>query len=141
MKAKILLVEDSPGDIILTREALEEHEIEHELFVVNDGNEAMSFLKNHCPYKQSPRPDIVILDLNLPRKDGRQVLKEIKSDYKLKSIPVIVLSTSDNDTDIAMSYRNHANCYITKPMDFDRFSKAVKSIQDFWFGTVSLPPK
>ncbi len=142
MKVKIidiLLVEDSEGDVRLTREALDEHKIANKLHVVDDGVKAMDFLNKRNKYDNVPTPDIVLLDLNLPRKDGREVLYEIKNDDSLKSIPVVILSTSDHEDDILKSYRNHANCYITKPLDLEQFIKVVKSINNFWLSIVKLP--
>ncbi len=137
----ILLVEDNPGDVRLTREALKDMKMNNELFVVADGVEALSFLRQESPYEDMPRPDIILLDLNLPRKDGREVLADIKADDRLKRIPVVVLTTSDDDRDIMTSYDLHANCYITKPVDIRRFIEIVKNIENFWFSIVKLPPK
>lgn len=137
--AEILLVEDSPGDVVLVREALEDNNFESKLHVVRDGIEALSFLRQHHTYSESPRPDIIILDLNLPGKDGREFLRDIKADSRLRKIPVIVLSTSENESDINMCYQSYANCYITKPMDFEQFTEIIKFIQKFWFDIVKLP--
>lgn len=137
---EILLVEDSPADVRLTLEALKEEKIHNNLSVVSDGVEALAFLHREGKYSQSPRPDLILLDLNLPRKDGREVLAEIKNDDKLKSIPVVVLTISEAEGDILKSYSLHANCYITKPIDLNQFSRVVKSIQDFWLAIVKLPP-
>ncbi len=137
----ILLVEDNPGDVRLTREALKDMKMNNELFVVADGVEALSFLRQESPYEDMPRPDIILLDLNLPRKDGREVLADIKADDRLKRIPVVVLTTSDDDRDVMTSYDLHANCYITKPVDIRRFIEIVKNIENFWFSIVKLPPK
>jgi two-component system, chemotaxis family, response regulator Rcp1 len=136
----ILLVEDSPGDVRLTREALKESKLFTNLYVVRDGAEALTFLRREGEYGDAPRPDIILLDLNLPRLDGRQVLQEIKNDELLKRIPVVVLTTSDNETDVISTYNLHANCYITKPVDFAQFISVVKSIENFWFSIVKLPP-
>jgi chemotaxis family two-component system response regulator Rcp1 len=136
---EILLVEDSPADVRLTLEALKEEKIHNNLSVVNDGVEALAFLRKEGKYAQSPRPDLILLDLNLPRKDGREVLAEIKNDDKLKAIPVVVLTISEAESDILKSYSLHANCYITKPIDLNQFSHVVKSIQDFWLAIVKLP--
>lgn len=136
----ILLVEDNPGDADLAREALGDSKIKNNLFVVEDGVEAMDFLRNLGEYADAPRPDLVLLDLNLPRKDGRTVLGEIKSDESLKMIPVVILTTSRDEEDILRSYNLHANCYITKPIDLDQFLKVVKSIENFWLTIVKLPP-
>jgi chemotaxis family two-component system response regulator Rcp1 len=137
---EILLVEDSPSDVFITQEALKQtRELSH-VHVVNDGVEAMEFLRQEGSYEAAPRPDIILLDLNMPRKDGREVLGEIKADAKLKSIPVIVLTSSNAEQDIAHAYSLHANCYITKPADFTRFKEVIQSIETFWFGNVTLPP-
>ncbi len=133
---KMLLVEDNPADIRLIREVLKE--TNNELFVVKDGVQALNFLNHEVNYSDTPRPDIIILDLNLPRKDGREVLNEIKKNNDLKSIPVIVLTTSNSEDDIIKTYGNYANCYITKPVDFDQFLKVIKSIENFWHNTVRL---
>ena len=136
---EILLVEDNPGDVLLTEEALQEGEIQYNLHVVGDGEEALRFLRRENQYKDSTVPHIVILDLNLPKLSGREVLAEIKNDINLKSIPVVVLSTSKAREDIDKSYELHANCYVTKPIDYYQFSKVVRSIQDFWMSVVKLP--
>ena len=136
----ILLVEDNPGDVRLTREALKDMKMHNELYVVPDGVEAMCFLRQETPYQDATRPDIILLDLNLPRKDGREVLAEIKVSDSLKRIPVVVLTTSDDDRDILTSYNLHANCYITKPVDIRRFIEIVRNIENFWFTIVKLPP-
>jgi CheY-like chemotaxis protein len=133
---KMLLVEDNPADIRLIREVLKE--TNNELFVVKDGVEALKFLNHEANYSDTPRPDIIILDLNLPRKDGREVLKEIKKNDNLKSIPVIVLTTSKSEDDIIKTYKNYANCYITKPVDFDQFLIVIESIESFWHNSVRL---
>ena len=136
---EILLVEDNPGDVRLTQEALKESKIRNNLSVVRDGVEAMAFLHNEGSYANAPRPDIILLDLNLPRKDGREVLSEIKQDETLKKIPVVILTTSDDEHDILQSYNLHANCYITKPVDLGRFVTIIKNIEDFWLTIVRLP--
>ncbi|MEJ2143222.1 MAG: response regulator [Gammaproteobacteria bacterium] len=136
---RILLVEDNPGDVRLTREALKEAKVNNQLFVVEDGVEAMAFLRNEGEYADTPRPDLILLDLNLPKKDGREVLEEIKHDSELKRIPVVVLTTSRAEEDILKSYNLHANCYVTKPVDLDQFINIVKSIEDFWLTIVRLP--
>jgi len=138
---EILLVEDNLADVRLTREALKEEKLYNNLSVVNDGVEALAFLHREGKYANAMRPDLILLDLNLPRKDGREVLKEIKDDPDLKSIPVVVLTISEAEKDIMISYNLHANCYITKPLDLNQFSIVVKSIQDFWLTIVKLPPK
>ena len=136
---EILLVEDSPGDVRLTVEALKEAKVHNRLSVVRDGVEAMEFLQKKEPFKSVIRPDLILLDLNLPRKDGREVLAEIKSDPKLRQIPVVVLTTSRAEEDVLRAYDLHANCYITKPVDFEQFMSVVKSIEDFWLTVVKLP--
>ena len=138
---EILLVEDNPADVRLTREALHEEKIHNNLNVVKDGVEALAFLRREGRYEKAARPDLILLDLNLPRKGGREVLDEIKNDETLKSIPVVVLTISEAEADILKSYKLHANCYITKPIDLDQFSKVVKSIQEFWLTIVKLPPR
>ncbi|MEH2152421.1 MAG: response regulator [Nostoc sp.] len=141
MPIEVLLVEDNPGDAQLTRIALEESKISIHLNVVEDGVEAMAFLRKQDKYVKAAHPDIVLLDLNLPRKDGREVLAEIKGDENLKRIPVVVLTTSQAEEDILKAYNLCANCYITKPVDFDQFVKIVQSIENFWFAIVKLPPE
>jgi two-component system, chemotaxis family, response regulator Rcp1 len=136
---ELLLVEDSEPDVRLTVEALREAKVKNRLWVVEDGVEALAFLRREGQHSDSPRPDLILLDLNLPRKDGRQVLKEIKSDESLKRIPVVVLTTSKSEEDVLRAYDLHANCYITKPVDFNRFMEVVKSIEDFWLTVVRLP--
>lgn len=136
---EILLVEDNEGDVILTLEALEEARINNHIHVARDGEEALKFLKKQQPYSHSETPDIILLDINLPRKDGREVLSEIKNDEKLKTIPVVVLTTSDADKDISYAYHHYANCYITKPVDFSRFIEIINSIKSFWISIVQLP--
>ncbi len=136
---EILLVEDNPVDATMTKEALLEGKIKVNLNVVTDGVEAMKFLKRIGLYKKAPRPDLILLDLNLPKKSGREVLQEIKSDGDLKTIPVVVLTTSKAEEDIVRSYALHANCFISKPVDLDQFTDVVKSIEDFWFTVVKLP--
>ncbi len=137
----ILLVEDNPGDVRLAEEALRESKMRNKLFVVEDGVEAMAFLRQQGKYAGVPRPDLVLLDLNLPRKSGREVLEEIKTDEDLKRIPVVVLTVSRADEDIIRSYNHHANCYITKPLDFNQFMEVTKPIEEFWLTIVKLPPK
>jgi two-component system, chemotaxis family, response regulator Rcp1 len=138
---EILLVEDSPADVRLTKEALKEEKLHINLHVANDGVEAMAFLRREGKYAQAVRPDLILLDLNLPRKDGREVLLEIKSDEKLKIIPVVILTVSKAEEDVLKTYKLHANCYITKPIDLNQFSRVVKTINDFWLAIVKLPPK
>jgi chemotaxis family two-component system response regulator Rcp1 len=135
----ILLVEDNSGDVRLTREALKDSKLLNNLFHVADGEAAMAFLRRSGAHANAPRPDLILLDLNLPKKDGREVLDEIKTDAKLKSIPVVILTVSSADEDILKTYNLHANCFITKPIDFDQFLKVVKSIEDFWLTIVKLP--
>jgi two-component system, chemotaxis family, response regulator Rcp1 len=139
MPIEILLVEDSPGDVRLTREALRDAKVQNTLHVVADGIDATAFLSREGKYAYAPRPDLILLDLNLPKKSGREVLEEIKLDPNLKSIPVVVLTTSSADEDILRSYQLHANCYITKPVDLEQFLKVVKSIDNFWLAIVKLP--
>ena len=136
---EILLVEDNPADVRLTREAFREGKILNNLIVAKDGVEAMEVLRGQGKYSSVPRPDLILLDLNLPRKDGREVLAEIKSDPVLMRIPVVVLTTSRAETDIIKSYNLHANCYVVKPVDLDQFIGVVKSIDNFWLSAVTLP--
>jgi CheY-like chemotaxis protein len=137
----ILVVEDNPGDARLIKEVLNEQKIYNSLFIVSDGVEAMNFLQKKGKYKESPKPDLIILDLNLPKKDGREVLSDIKADDNLKRIPVVIMTISQAEADILKSYNLHANCYITKPIDLDQFIKVIKSIEEFWFSIVKLPSK
>lgn len=138
---EILLVEDNPGDVRLTIEALKEGKVRNNLHVVGDGVEALAFLHREGKYGDRPRPDLILLDLNLPKKDGREVLAAIKEDAELRSIPVVILTTSRSEQDVLMSYGLHANCYITKPVDLDQFMSVVKSIEEFWLTVVTLPHK
>lgn len=138
---EILLVEDNPGDVLLTREALEESKVLNNLHVVNDGDEALEFLYQKGKYADAPQPDLILLDLNLPRRDGREVLAEIKEDSRLRVIPIVILTTSTSEEDILNTYELHANCYITKPLDLHQFVKVVKSVEDFWFSIVTLPKR
>ncbi len=138
---EILLVEDNPGDVRLTVEALKEGKVANEISVAADGMEAMEFLRRAGRHSDVPMPDLILLDLNLPKKNGREVLAEIKMDDRLKHIPVVVLTTSQAEKDIILTYNLHANCYITKPVDFGQFIDVVKSIENFWFTVVKLPPK
>jgi len=137
----ILLVEDDPGDVDLTKEGLKSAKMITDLHVVDDGIKALQYLKKEGPYADAVRPDIILLDLNLPRKSGLDVLREIKGNNDLKIIPVAVISTSDTDKDIEKSYALGANCYITKPVGFDAFVNMVHSLEDFWFAVVKMPPK
>ncbi len=136
---EILLVEDNPGDVRLTREAFKEAKVRNNLHAVGDGVEAMEFLRREGEHASAPRPDLILLDLNLPRKDGREVLAEVKEDPELRRIPVVILTTSKAEEDIARTYDLHANCYIAKPVDFDRFIDVVKKIEGFWLTVVKLP--
>ena len=138
---EILLVEDNPGDVRLTREAWKEGKLRNNLHVAEDGVEALAFLRQQGRHGGAVRPDLILLDLNLPRKDGREVLAEIKQDPNLKHIPVVILTTSKAEQDILKTYDLHANCYITKPLDMDQFIRVVKSIEEFWLETVTLPPR
>ena len=138
---EVLLVEDSPGDVRLTREALREANRSIHLHVVTDGVEAMAFLRHEGDHARAPRPDLILLDLNLPRMDGREVLAHIKADDALRTIPTIILTTSDAEVDIAISYKLNANCYLTKPVQLESFERLVRSINDFWLTEVKLPHK
>ena len=138
---QILLAEDNPDDIELTVEALKDSRVRNRLIVVKDGEEAISYLQGKGKYQHAVRPDLILLDLNMPKKNGRDVLREIKNDPRLKRIPVVILTTSQAEEDIAHTYDLHANCYITKPVDFNQFLKVVKSIEDFWLTVVKLPPQ
>ena len=135
----VLLVEDDPGDALMTQEAFEHHKIRNSLHVVKDGVEALAFLRREGEFADAPRPGLILLDLNLPRKDGREVLAEVKADAELRSIPVVVLTTSEAEEDILRSYSLHANAYVTKPVDFDRFIEVVRQIDDFFVTVVKLP--
>lgn len=135
----VLLVEDDPGDVLMTREAFEENKVANRLAVVSDGEEAMRYLRREDPYTDAPVPDLVLLDLNLPRMDGREVLAAMKSDESLRSIPVVVLTTSEAEEDVLRSYALHANAYVTKPVDFARFIDVVRQIDDFFVSVVRLP--
>jgi CheY-like chemotaxis protein len=138
-RINVLLVEDDPGDTLMIREAFEQHDITHRLHHVPDGVEAMAFLRGEGAHAGSPRPDLILLDLNLPRMDGREVLKQVKGDPELRAIPIVVLTTSDADEDILRSYDLHANAYVTKPVDFDRFIEVVRLTDDFFVNVVKLP--
>jgi len=138
---EILLVEDNPADIRLAQEAFKDAKVHNVLYTVGDGVEAMAFLRRQGKYAEVGRPDLILLDLNLPKKDGREVLAEIKTDERLKLIPVVILTVSKDEEDILKTYNLHANCYITKPIDFEQFMKVVKGIEEFWLTIVKLPPK
>lgn len=138
-RIEILMVEDSPTDVLLAREAISQAKLVNNLYVVEDGVEAMAFLRKQGQYSNSPRPDLVLLDLNLPKKSGKEVLAEIKADETLKLIPVVVLTSSKAETDVIKAYGLHANCYIAKPVEFDSFVEVVRSISHFWFSVVTLP--
>ncbi len=135
----VLLVEDDDGDILMTREAFEHHKIRNQLHVVNDGVQALQFLRREGEYADAPRPGLILLDLNLPRRDGREVLAELKDDLELRLIPVVVLTTSEAEEDIVSSYSLHANAYVSKPVDFDRFMEVIRQIDDFFVTVVKLP--
>lgn len=136
----LLLVEDNPGDVRLTQEALKDSKVLNNLYVVNDGAEAIAFLRNGRKHRHAPRPDLILLDLNLPKKDGREVLADIKNDENLKRIPVVILTVSKAEEDVLKTYDLHANCYVTKPIDLNQFLTVVKSIENFWLNIVKLPP-
>jgi CheY-like chemotaxis protein len=136
---EVLLVEDDPGDILLTREAFDLNKVHNRLNVVNDGEQAMAFLRREGAYADAPRPDLILLDLNLPRMSGTEVLREVKADAVLRTIPVVVLTTSEAEEDILRSYRLHANAYVTKPVDFEQFIRVVRQIDDFFVTVVKLP--
>lgn len=138
---EILLVEDSPGDVRLTQEVFREGRVRNNLNVVGDGVQALAFLRKQEPYLQVPCPDLILLDLNLPKKDGRTVLEEIKADEKLRRIPIVILTTSNAEEDIIKAYDLHANCYISKPIDLEQFIQVIKSIEQFWLTIVKLPPE
>lgn len=138
---EILLIEDNPADIRLTQEAFREARLQNTVHVVQDGVNAMAFIRQTAPFQQAPRPDLILLDLNLPKKDGREVLKEIKSDAHTRTIPVVVLTTSDDEADVLRSYDLHANAYLVKPIDILQFIKMIQSLEDFWLSVVKLPPK
>jgi chemotaxis family two-component system response regulator Rcp1 len=138
---EILLVEDNPGDVRLTQEALKDAKVANTMHIVEDGVAALDFLYRRAPYDAAPRPDLILLDLNLPKKNGREVLEQIKQDEQLKCIPVVILTTSQADDDVASAYKLHANCYITKPVEFAQFIRVVRAIEEFWFTIVTLPDK
>ncbi len=137
----ILLVEDSPGDIALIQEALQDSKLVNKLYIVKDGLEALNFLRKKEKYEEVPRPDLILLDLNLPKMNGKDVLAEIKQDTELQRIPVVIMTSSKNEEDILRSYNLKANCYIVKPLDFNQFVNVVQSIEQFWFSIVCLPPE
>jgi two-component system, chemotaxis family, response regulator Rcp1 len=138
---EILLVEDNPGDVRLTMEALRDGKVRHNLRVVSDGVEALAFLRHEGAHGDAPRPDLILLDLNLPRKDGREVLADVKGDPALRAIPVVVLTTSRAEQDVLQAYALQANGYVTKPVELDRFLEVVKAIEDFWLTVATLPPR
>jgi CheY-like chemotaxis protein len=138
---EILMVEDNPGDVRLTWEALKDAKVSNTLHAVEDGAAALDFLYRRGVYSKVPRPDLILLDLNLPKKNGREVLEEIKRDEQLKTIPVVILTTSQAEEDVSYAYSLHANCYITKPVDFTQFTKIVRTIEEFWLTIATLPPK
>lgn len=138
---ELLLVEDDPGDAMMTREALNEAKVVHRLHVVDNGEAAIAFLRQEGEYAEAPRPDLIFLDLNLPRVDGREVLAFVKGDDSLRRIPLVILTTSDSEDDIARSYDLHANAYVTKPVDFESFLKAVRQVDDFFLTVAKLPPR
>ncbi|MGA2300510.1 MAG: response regulator [Candidatus Acidiferrum sp.] len=137
----ILLVEDNPGDVRLIQEALQDGKLLNRIATVSDGQKALAYLRKQGSYTQAPRPDLILLDLNIPRKDGREVLAEIKADPHLRSIPVVIVTSSQAEEDILRSYNTHANCYVTKPVDLEKFVAVVKAIEEFWVTIVKLPPK
>ncbi len=137
----ILLVEDNPGDVRLAKEALKECKIDNTVYVVEDGIEALAFLHKEGRHEKAPRPDLILLDLNLPKKSGREVLAEVKADPELKRIPIVVMTVSRDEEDVLKAYNLHANCYITKPIDFGQFIRITQSIENFWFRIVKLPPQ
>jgi CheY-like chemotaxis protein len=135
----VLLVEDDAGDVLMTQEAFEHHKLRNQLHVVSDGVEALAFLRREGEFADAPRPGLILLDLNLPRKDGREVLEEVKNDASLRSIPIVVLTTSQAEEDILRSYNLHANAYVAKPVDFERFIQVIRQIDDFFVSVVKLP--
>jgi CheY-like chemotaxis protein len=141
MPIEVLLVEDDPGDVLMTQEAFEEHKVRNRLTVVSDGVDALAYLRRQEPFADAVRPDLVLLDLNLPKRDGREVLAEIKNDESLRQIPVVVLTTSQAEEDVLRSYQLHANAYVTKPVDFEQFINVVRRIDDFFVSVVRLPPR
>lgn len=141
MPIDILLVEDNPGDVLLTQEAFKEGHYSPRLSIAEDGEEALEFLRRQGRFANAPRPDLILLDLNLPKKDGRELLAEIKQDPALREIPVLILTTSEADQDIRRAYKLHANCYLTKPLDMDTFLRKIRSIEEFWLDVVRLPSR
>lgn len=139
-KVEILLVEDNPGDIVLTQEAFKSAKVANTLNVVRDGEEALMYLRRQGQFASVAIPDIILLDLNLPRIDGREVLEEIKKDPELKQIPIVILTSSEADSDVLQTYNLHVNCYVVKPVDFDKFMKVIQAVNDFWLTVVKLPP-
>jgi len=137
---EILLVEDSQTDVLMTREALANSKVLNRLHVVEDGEQALTFLRRRPPYEDAPRPGLILLDLNLPKKNGREVLSEVKADESLRTIPIVVLTTSKNEEDVTGAYGLHANCYITKPVEFEKLADVVRQVHQFWFCVVTLPP-
>jgi len=137
---QLLLVEDNPGDVRLTQEAFKDSHVHCDLHVVTDGEQALDFLFRRGAFQNAPKPDLILLDLNLPRRNGREVLAELKRDSVLSSIPVVILTTSQAEEDVARAYQLHANCYISKPVDFEQFMKVVRCIDEFWLTVVRLPP-
>jgi chemotaxis family two-component system response regulator Rcp1 len=137
----ILLVEDNPGDVRLIQEALQDGKLLNRIATMSDGQKALAYLRKQGSYAQAPRPDLILLDLNIPRKDGREVLAEIKADPLLRSIPVVIVTSSQAEEDILRSYDTHANCYVTKPVDLEKFVAVVRAIEEFWVTIVKLPPK
>lgn len=138
---RLLLVEDNPGDVMLFREAIKEYTVAHQLAVVSDGEQALAYVRAEAPYESALRPDLILLDLNLPRLDGQGVLAELKRDEQLRTIPVMVMTSSQAEADILRSYQLQANCYLAKPLDFDQFIDVVRSIESFWMSIVHLPPR
>jgi CheY-like chemotaxis protein len=136
---EVLLVEDDPGDVLMTREAFDEHKVRNNLNVVSDGADALAYVRREREFAHATRPDLILLDLNLPKRDGREVLREMKADPELREIPIVVLTTSSAESDVLASYQLHANAYVTKPVDFERFISAVKQIDDFFVSLVKLP--
>lgn len=141
MAIQVLMAEDNPDDVELMREALVESKLDISVHAVHDGVEALAFLRRESPYDDAPQPDLLLLDLNMPRKDGREVLKEVREDESLRGLPIVVLTTSQAEEDIAEAYKLCVNCYVSKPVDFDQFMKVVSAIEEFWFTIVKLPSR